>query len=237
MSENLNRPDFPHSIVLKASAGSGKTHALTRRFVEFLLSDSIKKNSFRNILAITFSNNAAAEMRERILEWLKALSLNRDKEIRELEEATSLGRDELVGRATAILSILLEHYADLQVKTIDSFMTGIFKASAIDLGYNPDFEVVLRNDALMEYAFEMFLKDVREKSQAGRFLQEMIVRITEAKPQASGFPWDPSASILEEVKNIYRKAASTWKAVRTRDLSLQIADMKKRRATLPRSGT
>jgi len=44
---------------LKASAGSGKTYSLTERFVQFLLSDRIPQNHLRNILAITFSNNAA----------------------------------------------------------------------------------------------------------------------------------------------------------------------------------
>ncbi len=217
---------FPHSIVLKASAGSGKTHALTLRFVAFLLSKTIKKNGLRNILAITFSNNAAAEMRSRILLWLKALSLGRDWEISKLQEATGLDRDELMARAADTLSMVLEHYADLQVKTIDSFMTGIFKASAIDLGYNPDFDVVLQNDALMEYAFDMFLKNVREKSQASRFLEEMIERIMESKLQASGFPWDPSAPILDEVKSIYRKTASTWKTIRTIDHTSEIAGAK-----------
>src|SRR3990172_5352632 len=62
---------FPQVVLLKASAGSGKTHALTERFVQFLLSDQIPRNHLRNILAITFSNNAAKEMKERILKWLK----------------------------------------------------------------------------------------------------------------------------------------------------------------------
>lgn len=221
-----DRLEFPHSIVLKASAGSGKTHALTLRFVAFLLSKTIKKNGLRNILAITFSNNAAAEMRSRILVWLKALSLGRDWELSKLQEATGLSRDELMSRATATLAIVLEHFADLQVKTIDSFMTGIFKASAIDLGYNPDFDVVLQNDALMEYAFDMFLKNVQEKSQESRFLEEMIDRIMESKLQASGFPWEPSAPILEEVKSIYRRTASTWQTIRTRDHTSAIAEAK-----------
>jgi ATP-dependent exoDNAse (exonuclease V) beta subunit len=220
--------DFPHSIVLKASAGSGKTHELTLRFVVFLLSDAIPKNGLRNILAITFSNNAAAEMRERILEWLKALSLGREREINELASLTGLGREELISRAQAMIATILEHYADLQVKTIDSFMTGIFKTSAIDLGFSPDFEVVLSNDALMEYAFDIFLKNVREKSRAGRFLEEVIGRIIEAKLQTAGFPWDPSGPILEEVKNIYRKVATTWKPVRARDHAAEISALKKR---------
>jgi ATP-dependent exoDNAse (exonuclease V) beta subunit len=64
---------FPHFTILKASAGSGKTYSLTERFVQFLLSGKIPKNHLRNILAITFSNNAAKEMKERILSWLKEI--------------------------------------------------------------------------------------------------------------------------------------------------------------------
>ena len=64
---------FPHFTILKASAGSGKTYSLTERFVQFLLSSKIPKNHLRNILAITFSNNAAKEMKERILSWLKEI--------------------------------------------------------------------------------------------------------------------------------------------------------------------
>jgi ATP-dependent exoDNAse (exonuclease V) beta subunit len=64
---------FPHFTILKASAGSGKTYSLTERFVQFLLSGKIPQNHLRNILAITFSNNAAKEMKERILSWLKEI--------------------------------------------------------------------------------------------------------------------------------------------------------------------
>ena len=66
---------FPHFAVLKASAGSGKTHNLTMRFVQFLLSEKVPRSSLRNILAVTFSNNAAKEMKERILSCLKKLHL------------------------------------------------------------------------------------------------------------------------------------------------------------------
>jgi len=45
---------FPHIKVLKASAGSGKTHALTLRYVEFLMNSAVPRNDLRNILAITF---------------------------------------------------------------------------------------------------------------------------------------------------------------------------------------
>ncbi|MGB2870085.1 MAG: UvrD-helicase domain-containing protein, partial [Bacteroidota bacterium] len=71
-SELSNLPSF---LVVSASAGSGKTTALTHRLVQFLVSDRIRHNEMRNILAITFTNNAASEMKSRTLRLLKNISL------------------------------------------------------------------------------------------------------------------------------------------------------------------
>ncbi len=81
---------FPHFTVLKASAGSGKTRTLTERFVQFILSEEIPCNRLRNILAITFSNNAAREMKERILMWLKLIYFRSPAELSELSGILSI---------------------------------------------------------------------------------------------------------------------------------------------------
>ena len=77
---------FPRVTVLKASAGSGKTFRLTQRYVQFLLSEKIPKNGLRNLMAITFSNNAAREMRRKILGWLKLLALKDPARLQEMVE-------------------------------------------------------------------------------------------------------------------------------------------------------
>ncbi|MCS7215712.1 MAG: UvrD-helicase domain-containing protein, partial [Thermodesulfovibrio sp.] len=131
---------FPQYVILKASAGSGKTTALTERFVYFLLSDNIPNNSLKNILAITFSNNASYEMKARIIEWLKNLYFKEQNSINRFSEFLRIPSQELSIKAGEVLDEILDNYSDFQVKTIDSFMTSIFKASAIDFDYNPDFE-------------------------------------------------------------------------------------------------
>jgi len=120
---------FPHFVVLKASAGSGKTHTLTERFVQFILSDTIPNNRLRNILAVTFSNNAAREMKERILLWLKDICFEDPEKMSELSAVLDLDRERLSEKAEAMISEILENYADFQVRTIDSFMATVFKAS------------------------------------------------------------------------------------------------------------
>ena len=62
---------LPSATVLTASAGAGKTYALTHRYAQILLSNKIPHNALQNVLAITFTNNAAAEMKQRILTLLK----------------------------------------------------------------------------------------------------------------------------------------------------------------------
>lgn len=204
---------FPHCTILKASAGSGKTYALARRFVFFLLSDSIPRNTLPNLLAITFSNNAAREMKERILNLLKQLCLGDDGTLLEFGQTLRLSRATLQERAGRLIEEILSDYGDFQVKTIDSFMATIFKASSIDFGYNPDFEIVMNNGKTMEYALSVYLRKVREGTAEGRLMGDVLDMLVANRPGESAFPWEPTLEILAEIGEIYRKLAASGKAV------------------------
>ena len=206
--EKDTRLQFPHFTLLKASAGSGKTYALTERFVQFLLSEKIPSNGLRNILAITFSNNASKEMKERVLEWLKLIHFDNSERMDELLQIVSLDRETLRERAGNLIEEILAHYSDFQVRTIDSFMSTVFKASAIDFGYTPDFEILLNPDPLTEYAFGLFLRNVKEGTPEAWLLEEIVRIILENKREEAAFLWDPSSALLVEVKKICRKMAS-----------------------------
>ena len=67
--------DTSKFVVLEASAGSGKTHNLAKRYISLLLNfDSSKtKPPLNNILALTFTNKATIEMKERIIKYLKKI--------------------------------------------------------------------------------------------------------------------------------------------------------------------
>src|SRR3989304_3427359 len=185
---------FPHLTLLKASAGSGKTHALTQRFVQFILSEKISQNHLRNILAVTFSNNAAKEMKQRIL---------------------SLDEDRLVSRAETLIDEILLNYSDFQVKTIDSFMASIYKASAIDLGYPPDFDILMAPEATMAYAFNRFLRRVRSGSPEAHFLEEVLELVLKGKGAEGAHLWGPSKGLLDEMKELYQKLSGMVREVKT----------------------
>lgn len=199
---------LPHYVILKASAGSGKTTALTERFVYFLLSDDIPHNSLKNILAITFSNNASYEMKDRIIEWLKSLYCKEEDSLNRLSEFLRLSPEEISLKAGQILDELLDNYSDFQVKTIDSFMTSIFKASAIDFDYNPDFEILMNNQSLMQYSYDLFLKDIEENSIKADFFEKIIKIIS---LNSKTYLWNPANAIFNELKGLHSRIYSTYK--------------------------
>lgn len=222
---------FPHFTVLKASAGSGKTHMLTKRFVQFILSEKISRNSLRNILAITFSNNAAKEMKGRILDWLKLLYFGEPELTGQMLEAVSLDREKLAARAGHMVEEILCDYADFEVRTIDSFMTSIFKTSAIDFGFNPEFDILMTNDSLMAYSFDLFLREVREGSKTAELLFSIISAIQEGKQGQEAYMWDPSSALLEEVKCLYGKLSATGKKPVIEDFTAAFDDIKEKIGT------
>src|SRR4030042_6939415 len=218
---------FPHVTLLKASAGSGKTYSLTERFVQFLLSSKIPQNHLRNILAITFSNNAAKEMKERILSWLKDIYFNDPEKIGKLSEIVSLRKEDLPARAEAMIDEILKNYTEFQVKTIDSFMTSIYKASAINLGSSPDFDMVMVPENIMAYAFNRFLRGVRKNTPEAEFLDQLLEIILESRGGESAYPWDPSKDLLQETVELYHQLSGIVKEAKTSNVEKKIESIKK----------
>lgn len=195
---------FPHCIVLKASAGSGKTHALTKRFVQFIISERIKSNNLQNILAITFSNNAAKEMKQRILKWLKELSLAFKDSLYEISSITTLSQDTLQRKAERVLDHILQNYSDFNVRTIDSFMTGLFRASSVDLKIDPDFEIIMDESSIFEYTMQKTIRKLGLKEEQSGLIERVIDSIDD---RFSAFPWNPVERLLKEVKGLHKKSS------------------------------
>ena len=113
--------------VLHSSAGAGKTHALVKRYLVLALGKK-DADTYAGILALTFTNKAAAEMRERVLEYLEALASGKPLEkatekdvLNEVMAQAGIGADEVHRRAKATLTHMLHHWSQLAVTTIDSF--------------------------------------------------------------------------------------------------------------------
>ena len=140
-------------LALKASAGSGKTFALTVRYICLLLLGA-KPNE---ILTLTFTNKAANEMSERIYKTL--LTLGDDEAyLNAIENEVNLSKQEILGKK----NILIKQFsnANLSIFTIDKFVNKILREFCGYIGISDDFEI--KNDDIEKLSYE-FLKSLNEK--------------------------------------------------------------------------
>ncbi len=167
----LTLPDF---TLVSASAGSGKTTALTRRFIQLLLSDRIPHNDLRNILAITFTNNAAAEMKQRILGDLKKAYFGDEEILSQFKNIVSLDEETIRKRAGALVDTILDQYSDFQVQTIDSFLSRVLTVSTLEFGLPPGFEIVLNGNQLLDEAFDHLMMKLVSDPPQRHLLEELL---------------------------------------------------------------
>ncbi len=136
----------------KASAGSGKTYTLVKEFLILCLSSN-NSFSYKGILAVTFTNKAANEMKAKIMSYLDGI-INNDqgsKNMKEdLLEIIGVDYDTLRDRAIKLYDDILHNYSDLNVSTIDSFIQQVSRSFARELNIPSQYKVVLDNDDLFD---------------------------------------------------------------------------------------
>ena len=171
--ENDTKRGIKPLLALSASAGSGKTFALVARYLALLFLGAKPSE----ILAITFTNKAAGEMRERVVSALASMSQEMAGVV---AEATGLAEDELERRRPEVLRRFLQ--SDLRIMTIDSFVQQILRKFCWYAGIEPDFEIAA---IPRERFFETFLESLDDRSYKGLV---DFARFEEKKGQAiSGF--------------------------------------------------
>ncbi|NND15970.1 MAG: UvrD-helicase domain-containing protein [Eudoraea sp.] len=151
----------PTFHIYHSSAGSGKTFTLVKSYLKIALSQHGKKG-FRKLLAITFTNKAVNEMKERILRSLSDFSLDeipsRSTALFScLCEELVLSEQEIKRRSRFLLKDILHNYAFFDVSTIDKFNHRLIRTFSKDLGLAHNFEVTLDADALLEEAVDKLI--------------------------------------------------------------------------------
>jgi len=151
--------------IYRSSAGSGKTSTLVKEYLKLALAE---ESAFRQILAITFTNKAAAEMKSRILAAVKDFA---DKKLPQLDTrhtslAGSLIDDlrmpysELQKKSSALLKKLLHEYDQLAIGTIDSFVYRIVRTFARDLNLPAQFEVEVDEKIALREAVDVLMSQI-----------------------------------------------------------------------------
>ena len=147
--------------VYKSSAGSGKTYTLVREYIALALKYK-RPDDLKHILAITFTNKAAAEMKERIISTLHAFSTGAPKGAAammfdDLAATNKVTNIELQQRAQDALDFILHHYSDFAVSTIDKFNHKIIRSFAFDLRLPVNFELETDTEEVLQNAVDELL--------------------------------------------------------------------------------
>lgn len=188
--------------VFKSSAGSGKTFTLVKEYLVLCLASN-SPESYRHILAITFTNKAAEEMKTRVLEYLSALSSpegENHKMAPMLLAELNIDFTILQGRAKNTLTHMLHHYSDISISTIDHFTHGIIRSFAQDLELSVNFEVELDSDRLVEGTVQELLSKVgSDKILTKALLNVLETQMEEEKGwSVNGALKDFSQSLFDE---------------------------------------
>ena len=213
---------LPRQLIVPASAGSGKTTELTRQLIQLLLSNVIPCSDFNNILAITFTNNAALDMKRRVLKTLKDVHFGVSEEEETLSAMLPDTAEGLRADAGMLVERLLERYSDFHVQTIDSFLARVFKASSLEFGFSPDFAIRLSSDPLIEEAFEAVTRRIGENAGMIPLFGELVDLVLETGRSDGRFIWNPYEELSREVKLLYRRLVQHAAAVRLEDLTEEI---------------
>jgi len=182
--------------VYDAAAGAGKTYTLVKNYLIKVLASS-NKSRYKQILAVTFTNKAVAEMKSRILESLYGFSLaqvpSRQKFMfNEIKEALDVEEKELQEDSKAILHYLLHNYTAFSVQTIDKFTQSVIRTFAHDLGLSTNFEIELDQKKLLEKSVDNLLNQVGVKKE----LSNVVVDFAKSNID-NDKAWNIKKSLLE----------------------------------------
>lgn len=201
--------------VYNASAGSGKTFTLVKEYLKVVLK-SDDRFVFQKILAITFTNKAASEMKERVVDNLQLFSEGEENDLfLKLQEETELDKSTIQKRSHLILEAILQNYSAFAITTIDSFTHKIIKSFAFDLGLNLNFEVELDSDTLLSLAVDVLISKIGVENDITNTLIEYS--LDKAKEDKS---WDISRDLNEFAKILLRdEDAKHFKKLSTKTIS------------------
>jgi len=205
--------------VYSASAGSGKTFTLVKEYLRVLL-QSEDENVFKKILAITFTNKAAGEMKERILKNLLEFSRGvQDNDMLPLlSEETGQAIQTIQDKSERVLNSILQNYSSFHIKTIDSFTNKVIRSFAFDLGLPLDFDVELDPESILKETIDLVISKIGIDKELTNALVEFAKQKT-----LEDKSWDVSRD-LKEISTLLLKENDAFQIQKLKDK--KISDFK-----------
>lgn len=173
----MNQPK--NYTAINASAGSGKTYTLVKRVLLICLKHPNQYDAVKHILALTFTNKAANEMKERILQWLKDFTradFEKNSNLKGIQEdleaqGIHVTLEDLHKRAQKVLDFILHHYSVLNIGTIDKFNARLVRSFSYELGLAHQFSLEIQSEPFLIKAVDKMLDEIGQNEKiSGAFM-------------------------------------------------------------------
>lgn len=184
--------------IYKASAGSGKTFTLAVNFIRLLIE---QPDNYRHILAVTFTNKATAEMKQRILGKLYGIAHGlEDSEIyfQEVQKVTGLGENLIRERASQALTMLIHDYSHFRVETIDSFFQSVLRGLARELNLGTSMTIELDTKRVISEGVDLLLRELSADDPTLLWIEKYI-----GSEMDDGKHWNITDSLKDFARNIH----------------------------------
>lgn len=182
--------------VYNASAGSGKTYTLTKEYLKILLV-APANDTYKKILAITFTNKAVEEMKSRIIDSLIAFTKNEVSEktakfMQEIASEIKVDVPTIQQKSKKILKNLIHNYAAFDISTIDKFTHRIIRTFTNDLNLPANFDVTLDTEELLKNAIDVVVAKAGEEDE----LTHVLINFAKSKTDDDK-SWDVTLDLYE----------------------------------------
>lgn len=221
---------FPQVYKLEASAGSGKTYALAKRYIQLLINpvrnikfldektkipneintagktESPEEIPLNTILAITFTNKAAIEMKERILEFLKKIALDKFTSAKEKEDILSylcVPEEFARKKSYKIMDELIRNYNFFQVQTIDSFVNTILYGCAFKLDLSASFKTKEDYSQYLAYSLDKLIDEAGYNEDTLRLFRDFLRHYLFIENKTG---WFPKQNILSVITALFSES-------------------------------
>ncbi len=197
--------DNKHLYVIKASAGSGKTHRLTGEYLRLLFSSP---NNHRHILAVTFTNKATDEMKSRIVEELHRLASGADSSYMPgLMEDFAMNQEDVRAKARIILETILHDYSSFSISTIDRFFQQTMRNFARETGLSGGYNIELDETSLLTETIDLMLSELDKPE--NKTLSEWLLRFMQNNIE-EGKSWKIEQQVLDLAGQLFNETYKSF---------------------------
>ncbi|WP_370390214.1 UvrD-helicase domain-containing protein [uncultured Winogradskyella sp.] len=205
--------------IYNASAGSGKTYTLAKSYLKILIASN-DPLEFKHVLAITFTNKAVGEMKDRIISMLRTFSSMQDEDdphpmLKDISEELQLSFTEIKSKSKQILKHILHNYGAFDISTIDAFTHRLIRTFAHDLRLPLNFEVELDQERLLNEAVDKLIS----KAGVDQLLTKTLVNFAVDKTNDDK-SWDISYD-LNQISGILLKENDLGELEKIKDKTLE----------------